>query len=491
MVSDFCRRIKLYGGRQAPQKRGGRSARAEVAGRIHEVGEDTAPAAGSFTKNPATRLRESWKILRTGAVGVVGLKHRRHLSMNPPPDFSRRRFLGTAFASTAVAGVVQTIQTRAAEETPAAPVKFDRKIKLGLIGCGGRGAWLGGLFKQHGGYEIHATADYFQDSADKAGDALGVDKSRRFSGLSAYKRLIESGVEAVTVVNIPRFHAEHAKAAIEAGCHVYAAKPVAIDVPRALSIQATGKLATEKKLVHFVDYQMPTDPVNIEVVKRIHEGALGKLMHVDSLGFSGVWPDPADRNPENLLRHGNWLTAIPLSGDFIVEYSIHTIDAVLWAVGKRPVKATGKTRRCRANAQGDGREVYAVTYEFDDGLVWTHRCQALNNVQDNLIRCEVYGDAAYAHINYWGKSYLRGGKQQFGGGPIDSLYDKGAIRNIATFHQNILSNDFTNPTVQQAVDDALTAVLGREAAARGKELTMEEIIAENQELAFDTTGLKV
>lgn len=406
---------------------------------------------------------------------------------NPASAFSRRRFIGTSLATTALGGIAHLT----AEETPAVPTNPGRKIKLGLIGCGGRGAWLGGLFKQHGGFEVHATADYFQDSADKAGDALGVDKSRRFSGLSGYKRLLESGVEAVTIVNIPRFHAEHAKAAIEAGCHVYAAKPVAIDASRAHSVLASGKLATEKKLVHFVDYQMPTDPVNIEIVKRIREGALGKLMHIDSMGFSATWPDPADRNPENLLRHGNWLTAIPLSGDFIVEYSIHTIDAVLWAVGKRPVKTFGKTRRCRPNAHGDGREVYMVTYEFDDGLVWTHRCQALSNVQDNLIRCEIYGDTAYAHINYWGKSYLRGGKQQFGGGPINSLYDQGAIRNIATFHQHINNGDCSNPTVKQAVDDALTAVLGREAAARGKELTMEEIIAENAALEFEETGLKV
>ena len=409
--------------------------------------------------------------------------------MNPeilPASFSRRRFLETSLATTAIGGMMRAT----AEETAAAPANTGRKIKLGLIGCGGRGSWLGGLFQQHGGYEIHATADYFQDSADKAGDALGVDKARRFSGLSAHKRLLESGVEAVAIVNIPRFHAEHAKAAIEAGCHVYAAKPVAIDAPRAASVLATGKLATEKKLVHFVDYQIPTDPINAEILKRIHEGALGRLMHIDSMGFSATWPDPADRNPENLLRRGNWLTHIPLSGDFIVEYSIHTIDAVLRAIGKRPVRAFGKTRRCRPNAHGDGREVYMVTYEFDDGLVWTHRCQALANVQDNLIRCEIYGDAAYAHMNYWGKSYLRGGKQQFGGGPINSLYDQGAIRNIATFHQNITSGDCSNPTVRQAVDDALTAVLGREAAARGKELTMEEIIAENAALAFDEKALK-
>lgn len=407
-----------------------------------------------------------------------------------PATYSRRHFLGTALASTAVSNLIAPPASRAAEESPAPPATYDRKIKLGLIGCGGRGAWLGGLFQQHGGYQIHATADYFQESADKAGDALGVDKARRFSGLAAYQRLIESGVEAVTVVNIPRFHAQHARAAIDAGCHVYAAKPVAIDVPGALSIQATGQLATGKKLVHLVDYQMPTDPMNIEVVKRIHEGALGRLMHVDSMGFASGWGDPADRRAENLLRGGHWLTTIPLSGDFIVEYSIHSIDAVLWAVGKRPVKATGRTRRCRVDAHGDGREVYLVTYEFDDGLIWTHRCQALKNIQDSHILCEVSGDAAYAQINYNGKAFLRGGHQQFGGGPVVSLYDQGAKRNIATFYQNVTTGDCTNPTVQQAVDDALTAILGREAAARGKELTMAELIAENQALAFDLTGLQ-
>ena len=399
---------------------------------------------------------------------------------------SRRRFLGSALAGTAVGSLLSPLVAQTPE--PAAP-PITRKIKLGLIGCGGRGAWLGGLFKNHGGFEIHATADYFQDKADNAGNALGVDKARRFSGLGAYQKLIASGCEAVTVVNIPRFHATHARAAIDAGLHVYAAKPVAVDVPGALAVEAAGKLATSKKLVYLVDYQIPTDPVNLEVVNRIHAGGLGKLMHIDSFGFSGTWPDPADRHTENLLRGGNWLTAIPLSGDFIVEYSIHTIDAVLWAVGKRPIKATGRCRRCRPNAQGDGREVYLVNYEFDDGLAWTHRCQALRNGEDDIIRATVYGDAAHALINYWGRSYLRGGKQQFGGGPVEGLYNKGAERNIAAFYQQVIAGQCDNPTPRQASDDALTAILGREASARGTELTMEALIAENKALELDLTGL--
>lgn len=398
--------------------------------------------------------------------------------MNPPPTLSRRRFLGATLATATVSATGQP-----------APAPPGRRIKLGLIGCGGRGAWLGGLFRQHGGFEIHATADYFQEQADRAGDELGVDKARRFSGLSAFRKLLDSGVEAVTVVNLPRFHSEHGQAAIDAGVHVYAAKPVAVDVPGALRVQAAGAAATAKGLVYLVDYQIPTDPVNIEVAKRLREGALGRLMHVDSMGFSSVWPDPADRSPENLLRRGNWLTAIPLSGDFIVEYSVHSVNAVLWLVGKRPVRAHGVTRRCRPDAHGDGRDLYLVTYEFDDGLAWTHRCQALANGQDAIIRCEVYGDDAYAHVNYWGRSFLRGGPSQYGGGPIDSLYDQGAKRNIATFHENITGGRCDNPTARQAADDVLTAVLGREAAARGTALAMDDLLAANEALPFDATGL--
>ena len=145
------------------------------------------------------------------------------------------------------------------------------------------------------------------------------------------------------MVNVPRFHAEHGHAAIEAGCHVFAAKPVAIDVPGRLKVQAAGKLATQKKLCYLVDYQMPTDPVNIEVVKRVHEGGLGRLMHIDSIGFSPPWGEPPVTTVEDRLRQGRWLSTIALSGDVITENTIHSINAVLWLVGRRPTSAIGRS----------------------------------------------------------------------------------------------------------------------------------------------------
>ena len=138
---------------------------------------------------------------------------------------------------------------------PAAP---RRKIKLGLVGCGGRGSMLAGFFKEHGGYELHAVADYFPHKVDACGNSQGVDPSRRFSGLSGYQKVIQSGVEAIALETPPCFFPEHARAAVEAGLHVYVAKPVAVDVPGCLTIEAAGKLATQKQRVFFVDYQIPT-----------------------------------------------------------------------------------------------------------------------------------------------------------------------------------------------------------------------------------------
>lgn len=95
---------------------------------------------------------------------------------------------------------------------------FERRIKLGLVGCGGRGAWLAKLFQRHGGFEIHSVADYFQEVADKCGDALGVPAERRFSTLSGYKRVLESGVEAVVLETPPFFFQNMVRRQSQPGC---------------------------------------------------------------------------------------------------------------------------------------------------------------------------------------------------------------------------------------------------------------------------------
>jgi len=408
--------------------------------------------------------------------------------MNHENSIPRRTFLQTTAAGIAL--------TATAVQAAPAPAKIGRKLKVGIIGCGGRGSWIAGLFKEHGGYEFVAAADYFPDRAEKTGTSLGADKAKCFSGLSAYKRLIESGVEAVILEAPPYFFPEHAAAAVEAGLHVYMAKPVAADVPGTLKIGASGKTAAEKKRVFLVDYQMPTDPMNIEVRKRLQEGGLGDLQMVFSIGCSGgggFSDPPLGKTLESRLTGLIWVNDDAMGCGYIGNYDIHAIDALIWALGRRPVSAFGRGMRCRQDPHGDSQDSYFITYAFADGLTWNHH-SVKGTTHDWLnqgsLQGSVQGTLASARLSYWGKAYVRGGPKHFGGGTVEDLYAAGAKRNIAAFYQKVLAGDFGNEAAQRSVDCTLTCILGREAARRNALLTMDELIKENKRLEVDLSGLK-
>jgi predicted dehydrogenase len=406
----------------------------------------------------------------------------------PQSTVDRRRFLETMTAGAALPWLGTELASGA---DPAEP-KAERRIKLGLIGGGGRGNWIANLFRKHGGYELHAVADYFPEVADKTGDALGVDKSRRFSGLSGYKRLLVSGVEAVAIEDVPYFYPEQAQAAVEAGLHVYMAKPVAVDVPGTLAIGAAGKAATQKRLCFLVDYQLPTDPAVIELGRRVRDGATGPIAHILSLGFGWQgWPDPPlGKTLESRLRGQIWLSDTALSGDTIVSYDIHIIDGLLYVLGRRPVAASGRCRTCRSAPHGDRTDVASVIYEYDDGTLWTHVTQAISNNFDlTTLSASIFGMAATAHLQYGGKVYIRGGQKHYVG-QVGSVFTEGVQRNIAEFHRNITTGRCDNLSVQRAVDGTLTAILGREAAARRGTLTMEQLVQENKRLSVSLAGMK-
>ena len=406
---------------------------------------------------------------------------------------SRRQFLGGAVGAAAAAPFVGAAARLAADE-PAEEKKSagpKRKIKLGLVGCGGRGSWIAKLFQKHGGYEIHAVADYFQDAADRCGDALGVDQRRRFSGLSGYKKVIESGAEAVAVIVVPCFAVEHVSAAAEAGLHVYAAKPTAIDVPSCRRVEAAGKLATEKQRVFFVDYQMHTDPVIIQVAELFRQGGLGKAAKVVTVGINGGRRDPPKTATiESRLIKGIWDSDLELGGSQIVEYDIHALDAALWLLGQRPVAAMGASRICRPNPHGDSQDVCGVVYEYADGLIHEHSGLSMPTGAPDELSCTVYGQKGHAIVTYWGKARFEIRRRKTLSAEVVDLYQAGAVRNVASFYDDVCAGRCENPTVRRAVDGCLTGILGREAALRHGRLTMEELLKENRRLEVDLSGLK-
>ena len=264
-------------------------------------------------------------------------------------------------------------------------------------------------------------------------------------------------------------------------------------MPGTMSISETGKLATQKKQCFLVDYQLPSDPAMLEIGKRIRNGALGTLAHVSSIGFGWQgWPDPPlGETIENRLAKQIWLSDTALSGDTIVSYDIHIIDGLLSVVGKCPVAASGRSRTCRPHPNGDRTDVASVVYECEDGMLWSHVTQSItNNFDVTTLSGSIFGMEASAHVVYGGKAYIRGGKQSYSSTVSTGVYTEGAQRNIATFHRSITEGHFENSTVQRAVDGHLMCILGREAAARKKYMTMEELVQENKRLDVNLRGLR-
>ena len=406
---------------------------------------------------------------------------------------TRRGVLGGA-ATAALLAMGKGVMGAEAKPAPAVPPKRERKIKVGLIGCGSRGGWLADLFLKHGGYEFVALADYFDAHVQALGDKLKVDKARRFSGLGGYKKLLETDCEVAMVLNVPYFYPQHGADAVAAGKHVYMAKPVAVDVPGTLLVGESAKKATAKNLCFLVDYQLPHDPACNEVCKRVQGGALGKMVHLISFGIAWhAWPDPPiGKTIEDRLKGQIWLSDTALSGDTIVSYDIHIIDGLMWVLGQRPVRASGFSRTCREKVHGDRTDSAAVVYEFADGTVWTHFTQSIdNNIDITTLSASLCGMKATAHLQYGGKNYVRtGDKNQHYSGTCGPLFEQGAVRNIADLYDNILNGKFDNLTAQRAVDGHLACILGREAAARKCVLTMDELIKENKRIEANLEGLK-
>src|ERR1039458_5982517 len=178
------------------------------------------------------------------------------------------------------------------------------------------GGWIAKLFADSGKYRFVACADYFQDKVDKVGDAHKIETSRRYTGLSAYKRLLEEKLDAVVIETPPYFHPIHAAAAVDAGKHVYLAKPIAVDAPGCQTVAAAAPGATAEKQVFLVDFQTRADAHFREAGGFVHKGAMGPLVMAEAwYPWSGGGRGAPPATPEEQLR--SWYYVLPLSGDFI------------------------------------------------------------------------------------------------------------------------------------------------------------------------------
>ena len=396
---------------------------------------------------------------------------------------SRRQFLGGTVAAAASLTIIKPSSVRGTEA--------NSRIEVGCIGLGGRGSLIAGMLKEHKGYQVTSAADYFPEVSTKAGEKFEVAQKRRFSGLSGYQKLIDSKVDAVFCETPPYCFPEHVTAAVNAGCHVYLAKPVACDVPGCLTVAEMGKKATETKKVFLVDFQMPTDPFIIEAVKRVHKGDIGPVAMASSFYTDDGFRDPLKSETiESRLRHLVWVNDVNLGGGMIVNADIHAIDAALWIAGRRPLSAMGCSRVGKSDAHGDTAYVYSLTYQFENGLIMNHRGEHLRNTKGFSCGCFAYGPEGYLEANYEGKAWVHGIRKAYRGGQVTNLYGEGIKRNLDKFYNSIVGGMYDNSTVQSSVNSTLTTILGRQATKRNTMLTWDQMIKGNEKLEVDFTGLK-
>ena len=357
-------------------------------------------------------------------------------------------------------------------------------VEVGLIGCGGRGNWIGAFFPEFAGARIVALADVIRERLDATQASFKVEPSRAYYGPEAYRELVESKVDAVAVETPPYFHPEHVRAAVDAGRHVYIAKPVAVDVPGCRSILESGKKARGKHSF-LVDFQTRSQPVFQEAAARVHRGDIGKPVLAQVFYYAGR-PAPDKSKPgmdPGEARILNFYMDKVLGGDIIVEQNIHVIDVANWFLQSHPVAAFGSGGRTDWSGTpydaGDAYDHFLVNFSYPNNVqVDFSSNQLTNSFSDLCVRC--FGIKGAVDSHYGGLVRITG-ENAWMGAEKDDTFRQGAINNVKAFIDSIQTGKLLN-NAEQAVESNLTAILGRTAAYQNRTVTWDEMMRSEEKL---------
>jgi myo-inositol 2-dehydrogenase/D-chiro-inositol 1-dehydrogenase len=373
-------------------------------------------------------------------------------------------------------------------------------VRLGVLGCGGRGRSVASSFLENTDAVIAGLGDMFADNLEAGHQALDavsakvgkpkVDPAHLFVGPHAYEQLFASkDVDAVYVATPPYFHPLHLEAAIAAGKHVYLEKPVAVDVPGAKRVMALGEKA-KGKVSLAVGFQIRHASPYVELAKRIHEGQIGAAVCGQIHYFASAlnrpdWPNatPAER------RLRNWVHDIPLSGDIIVEQNVHIIDVTNWMLKAHPVKVVGSRGRAGRTDAGDASSHYNLVFTYPGDVHVSFASTQFGSAAWG-VGMQYYGTKGCAEARYDAPVRISGETTwEFPGlkkpEPTDS-----ALAATGTFHGAL---DDADPNKQKAfiesvatsnlvneadngAEAALSAMLGRLAGQTGEEVTWEKLL---------------
>ncbi|MBW3597422.1 MAG: Gfo/Idh/MocA family oxidoreductase [Planctomycetes bacterium] len=402
---------------------------------------------------------------------------------------TRRNFIRNSSllaAGAAVAGNVASLSV-----AQAAHAYGSDTIKIGLIGCGGRGTGAAGqaMNTQGGQVKLVAMADAFEDRLQASLRGLSsskpqqvdVPKDRQFVGFDGYKGVLESDIDMVLLATPPGFRPQHFEAAVTAGKHIFAEKPVAVDAPGVNRFLKANEEALQKQLAVAIGLQRHHEKAYQETIKRLQEGAIGDIVCTRVYwNGSGVWVNPKQPGQTELEHQmRNWYYFNWLCGDHIVEQHIHNLDVSNWLVGAYPVEANGMGgREVRVGPQyGEIFDHHCVEFTYANGVKMFSQCRHQPGTWSSVSEfahgtnghADISGAKIYKPGGEMAWSYGRGG----GGGHQEEHHDlfrelrEGRIPNEGEF----------------GAMSTMTAILGRMATYSGNKVAMDEALEKGKDLA--------
>jgi len=374
--------------------------------------------------------------------------------------------------------------TLAAPVLPGAWAAGSDEIRVGLIGCGGRGRGaIKDALQAADGVRLVALGDAFEDrladtreNLKTLGEKAQITPERCFVGLDAYQKVLATDANYVILATPPAFRPEHLKAAVAAGKHVFAEKPVAVDGPGIRAVLAVYEEARAKGLGIGVGTQRRHQNGYLETMKRIKDGAIGEIVSARCYwNQGGLWNKPRKAEWSDLeWQMRNWLYFTWLSGDHIVEQHVHNLDVINWALGAHPVSALGMGgRQVRTDpAYGHIFDHFSVDFEYANGLHLMSMCRQIDGC-DKQIMEGLQGTKGAAELNDGAKRWrLTGANAWKFEGTANAPYRQEHTDLIASIRAGRPYNE-----LKDIAETTLTAIMGRMSAYTGKLVTWEDALS--------------
>ncbi len=407
---------------------------------------------------------------------------------HPLDPVSRRTFMGTTAAAAAALAFPGGVFAQGSD-----------RLRIGVIGCGGRGTGAArDALRSSAGVELVALGDLMPDRLDQCRGELAkvaaenadfaskykVTDERCFSGFDAYEKVLAAGIDYVILATPPGFRPGQLAAAVAAGKHIFTEKPVAVDAAGIRSVLETAELARAKGLGVGVGTQRRHQVQYVEAIRRIQDGAIGEVLGGQVYwNQGGLWSRvQEDGWSDGEWQIRNWLYFTWLSGDHIVEQHVHNIDVANWVLGSHPISAVGAGGRQQRVGTRYGHifDHFAIDFEYPNGVHVMSMCRQIEGTRGRVAE-HFIGTKGRANpaSEIWGPAAW---KFESAERPV-SPYVQEHTDLIASIRSGRPYNE-----LKQVAESTLTAIMGREAAYTGQELTWDEVLGAEQSLAPPEVG---